>query len=145
MSFPSSGSLFGGPLGGSSAPQSTNPAGSGLFASSSASQPPSNSLFGSQSQTQQQQPTQSSLFDQTSGQASGGQEPSRPAGQTQPAFFNSLLERGKKRSVSEVGQNSTFDELPNLQLGLDDIRRRARELGAGGTRDSPQHGVNIKA
>lgn len=146
------GSLFGGSLGGSSGPPSNSPAGNppSLFGNPPASQAPNpNSLFGSQSQ---QQPAQSSLFGQTgqpAGQPAGqsaaqstGQDP-RPA-QTQPAYFNSLLERGKKRPLSAVGQNS-FEELPNLQLGLDDIRRKARELGASGGRDSPQHGVNTKA
>ena len=79
-------------------------------------------------------------------QTKSGQEPARPAGQaTQPAYFNSLLERGKKRPLSETGQSSGFEDLPNLQLGLDDIRRKARELGAGGANDFPPNGVNTKA
>jgi len=99
---------------------------------------PANSIFGSQPQAQQQ-PSQGSLFGQSQAQ------PVRSSGQTtQPAFFNSLLERGKKRPLSTVGQNSSFEELPSLQLGLDDIRRKARELGSGGPKDS-QHGLNSKA
>ncbi|KAE8148846.1 putative nuclear pore protein [Aspergillus avenaceus] len=62
---------------------------------------------------------------------------------TQPAFFNSLLERGKKRPLSALGQNNNFEELPSLQLGLDDIRRKARELGTGRANDS--HVPNSKA
>lgn len=99
---------------------------------------PSTSFFGAQSQTQQQASQPSVLGQQTSeGQI-------RPSGQaTQPAFFNSLLERGKKRPISALGQSSNFGELPSLQLGLDDIRRKARELGSGGPKE--QNGLNTKA
>ncbi|EAS29773.3 nuclear pore protein [Coccidioides immitis RS] len=47
---------------------------------------------------------------------------------TQPAYFSSLLERGKKRPHPS-SLKTTQVELPNLQLGLDDIRRTARGLG----------------
>ncbi|KAK2843907.1 hypothetical protein FQN49_005959 [Arthroderma sp. PD_2] len=49
---------------------------------------------------------------------------------TQPAYFSSLLEKGKKRPLSSF-QNGSSVELPNLQLGLDDIRKSARGLGTG--------------
>lgn len=90
--------------------------------------------LGTQSQAQQQS-GQPSLLGQ---QPNGDQRPS-----TKPAFFNSLLERGKKRPVSELGHNAGIGELPSLQLGLDDIRRKARELGTGGTKE--QSGTNSKA
>lgn len=149
MATSNSGSLFGGAsLGNTSAPQSSSlfPASNptSIFSNPPTTQPSNSSLFGSQSQAQQSQPAQTSLFGQ-GGQAKGLETP-RPAAQsTQPAFFNSLLERGKKRPLSEVGQNASFDELPSLQLGLDDIRRKARELGEGGAKESPQNGVNTKA
>ncbi|RJE23640.1 Nuclear pore protein [Aspergillus sclerotialis] len=151
MASSGSSSLFGGAnLGTTAASQSTsafpasNP--SSIFGNPPPTQTSTGSLFGSQSQTQQQQPAQSSIFGQTLDQTKSGQEPARPAGQaTQPAYFNSLLERGKKRPLSEAGQSSGFEDLPNLQLGLDDIRRKARELGAGGANDSPRNGVNTKA
>ena len=110
-----------------------------IFGNTSTTQAaPTNSVFGSQSQAQPQ-PGQSSVFGQSQAQ------PALSSSQTtQPAFFNSLLERGKKRPLSAVGQNSSFEELPSLQLGLDDIRRKARELGSGGPKDS-QHGLNTKA
>jgi nuclear pore complex protein Nup93 len=50
---------------------------------------------------------------------------------TQPAYFNSLLERGKKRPHSSTGDGGS-GQLPSLQLGLDDIRRTAREMGSAG-------------
>lgn len=109
---------------------------SSIFGNTSAAQTaPNTSVFGSQSQTQPQ-PNQTSILGQSQARASGQT--------TQPAFFNSLLERGKKRPLSAVGQNGSFEELPSLQLGLGDIRRKARELGSGGPKDS-QHGLNTKA
>ena len=111
---------------------------SSIFGSNSTAQAaPNASLFGAQSQAQPQ--TNQSVFGQS--QAQPVQSSSQA---TQPAFFNSLLERGKKRPVSAIGQNGSFEELPSLQLGLDDIRRKARELGSGGPKDS-QHGMSNKA
>jgi nuclear pore complex protein Nup93 len=100
-------------------------------------------LFGGQPQAQQQ-PAQSSFMGQTQ-QSSTAQTPGQPPiASTQPAFFNSLLERGKKRPLSSVGQNNNFEDVPSLQLGLDDIRRKARELGSAGQKDAP-NGANSKA
>jgi nuclear pore complex protein Nup93 len=98
------------------------------------------SLFGGQPQTQPQPPilgqTQQANNTQTQ-----GQNASQP---TQPAFFNSLLERGKKRPLSSINQNNNFEEMPSIQLGLDDIRRKARELGSSGQKDTP-NGKSSKA
>lgn len=103
------------------------------------------SLFGGQSQAQQQ-PAQSSILGQSQQPATDGQAQGRASTQaTQPAFFNSLLERGKKRPLSATGQNGNFDEIPSLQLGLDDIRRKARELGTAGQKDTQQAGTASKA
>ncbi|OJJ46339.1 hypothetical protein ASPZODRAFT_132408 [Penicilliopsis zonata CBS 506.65] len=100
------------------------------------------SLFGSQPQAQQ--PTaQPSVFGASQQHLNGGQ--ARQSSQnTQPAFFNSLLERGKKRPISSTGLDD-FEGLPSLQLGLDDIRRKARELRTGGLKDSQQATTNGKA
>ena len=49
----------------------------------------------------------------------------------QPAYFETLLEQGKKR-VREADGGSDFNDLPSLQLGLGDISRRVRELGTAG-------------
>lgn len=119
---------------------------SGLFSSApQASAQAANTapLFASQ-QSNQQASNPSAAFGQGFGQLVGA--PEQPTSQaTQPAFFNSLLERGKKRPLSAAGQSSTFESLPSLQLGLDDIRRKARELGTGGLKCSRQDEESTKA
>jgi nuclear pore complex protein Nup93 len=47
----------------------------------------------------------------------------------QSAYFDQMLERGKKKNGLESGG---FGDLPSLQLGLADIARKARNLGTGG-------------
>lgn len=134
-----SNSLFGG---GQSSLFSTNNTPSAFGNTSTTQAPSGGSLFGAQSQAQPQ-PAQSSILGQSQAQNNAAQI-SRPSNQaTQPAFFNSLLERGKKRPLSAIGQSTNFEELPSLQLGLDDIRRKARELGSGGSKE-PQHGLSSK-
>jgi len=56
----------------------------------------------------------------------------------QPAYFDQLLERGRKRKDNP--SNSSGD-LPSLQLGLSDIARKVRTLGQGApqTRDAKSH------
>ncbi|CAI7583818.1 unnamed protein product [Penicillium pancosmium] len=157
-------SLFGGGgLGSTTTPQQSSLFGSNTGTSAFGSAAPSSgaaqgaqtsSLFG-QTQTQQQQPAQtSSLFGQTQSQQQPAQssilgqtqqstntaqaQGGASAQATQPAFFNSLLERGKKRPLSSTAQNGNFEDIPSLQLGLDDIRRKARELGTSGNKDSQQ-------
>ncbi|KAJ5631698.1 Nucleoporin interacting component Nup93/Nic96 [Penicillium longicatenatum] len=107
------------------------------------------SLFGqsqAQSQPQPQPPAQSSILGQTQQPAKNPQEQSQMSAQTtKPAFFNSLLERGKKRPLSATAQNGNFEDVPSLQLGLDDIRRKARELGTSGGKDSQQNSATTKA
>ena len=114
------------------------------------------SLFGqpqAQQQQQQQQqqpqpqpPAQSCIIGQTQQPAKNPQEqPQMSTQATKPAFFNSLLERGKKRPLSGTAQNGNFEDVPSLQLGLDDIRRKARELGTSGGKDSQQNGATTKA
>ena len=108
-----------------------------IFANQSTTQAaPSTSLFGGQSQAQQQ-PAQSSILGTGQPNASTAQPLNTTSQAAQPAFFNSLLERGKKRPLSENTQNTNFEELPNLQLGLDDIRRKARGLGTGSGKGTP--------
>ncbi|KAJ9399414.1 hypothetical protein DTO282F9_3774 [Paecilomyces variotii] len=99
------------------------------------------STFGAQ--PQQQQAGQSSLFGQSQQQGAGGLSASTQP--TQPAFFNSLLERGKKRPLSTNVQHDGLGEIPSLQLGLDDIRRKARQLGSGGVGGDQQKGADTKA
>jgi nuclear pore complex protein Nup93 len=141
MASTNPGSLFGaGGLGTATQPASSASAANSTSIFGTTQPAPNASLFGNQPPTQQQ-PLQSSIFGQDQAQMSSGKS-LRPSGQTtQPAFFNSLLERGKKRPIASVGQGSNFEELPSLQLGLDDIRRKARELGSRGLND-PQHPVS---
>ena len=111
------------------------PFGASLFPNTaSTSVPAASSLFSSQ---QPQQPGQAAQ----SQQQVGGSKTSS----SQPAYFNSLLEKGKKRTHDANGGPS-FADLPSLQLGLGDIARRARELGntglqsgRGATADSRAH------
>jgi len=103
-----------------------------------ASQPASNpapgaSLFGASllGPTAQQNQNQSGSQQQNQpGQPGAQQQPDGQPTKSQPAFFDQLLERGKKRQNDDnhVGQ---FGELPSLQLGLGDIARKVRNLGQG--------------
>ncbi|KAL2866812.1 linker nucleoporin NIC96 [Aspergillus lucknowensis] len=145
MSFTSS-SIFGGSGFGATAQPAQQPAQpssifspsnpTSIFSNTTTTQAPTaTSIFGGQTQ-HQQQPAQSSIFGPGQSNTSTTQPIQSRSQAAQPAFFNSLLERGKKRPLSAVAQNGNFEEMPNLQLGLDDIRRKARELGAGGLKDS---------
>ena len=108
-------SLFGG-LGGATANQPSNPTQpSGIGASS---------LFGATSTQQPQQQQQQQ-------QQQGASLAQANAGTGRSAHFDHLLERGRKRNAGENGLTG-FDELPSLQLGLGDIARKVRNLGAGG-------------
>lgn len=111
FSKPAAQSTTANPLSG--AQQTTGLGGSSLFAPASTAQPQQQQ----QQQQQSQQPTTS--LSQTN------------AGAGRSAHFDHLLERGRKRNAGENG-NSNFDELPALQLGLGDIARKVRNLGAGG-------------
>ncbi|KAJ5222566.1 uncharacterized protein N7469_008806 [Penicillium citrinum] len=129
MAF-NTGSLFGG-LGSSTTPQSTSLFGSNTGTSAFGNATTSagatqgtqtSSLFGQTQPQQQQQPAQSSILGQPQQQQQQQQQ--------------HLLERGKKRPLSTAAQNGNFEDIPSLQLGLDDIRRKARELGTAGKHDA---------
>ena len=97
------------------------PFGASLFSNTAnTSAPAAPSLFPSQ------QPQQPGQAPQSQQQVEGPK-----ASTSQPAYFNSLLEKGKKRTHDTNGGPS-FADLPSLQLGLGDIARRARELGNTG-------------
>lgn len=93
------------------AQQTSTLGGSSLFANASTAQP----------QQQQQQQSQQAGAPLAQGNVGAGRS----------AHFDHLLERGRKRNAGENGSNN-FDELPTLQLGLGDIARKVRNLGAGG-------------
>ncbi|EFR05537.1 meiotically up-regulated 87 protein [Nannizzia gypsea CBS 118893] len=139
----STGSLFGQgaaeqPAQGTAQAQAQRPS---LFAPSSnttgAPQPPSgSSIFGQSTTPAQAGQTQATavLPSQQATTATTTQPP------TQPAYFSSLLEKGKKRPLSSF-QNVSSVELPSLQLSLDDIRKSARGLGT----TSPRRGSHMPA
>jgi len=54
--------------------------------------------------------------------------PDAPA--PQPAYFQALLEKNKKRPVEDNA--GALNPLPQLQLGLNDISRKVRNIGQGG-------------
>ena len=75
-------------------------------------------------------------------QPTPGQSQNEATNIGQPAFFDSLLEKGKKRTLGV--ENPGLGQLPSLQLGLGDIGRRVKELGAspqarGRNTDSKAH------
>jgi nuclear pore complex protein Nup93 len=142
---PASSNLFGGSLGASTAasqPQSTGlfgpkpTTGGGIFGmGASASQPGQQSTSGmfptlgqSISQPgQQQQGQQQQGQTQPEGSQLGQ---SKGPGSLQAAYFDQILERGKKRNSQDNGGG--LGDLPSLQLGLGDIARKVRNLGNGG-------------
>jgi nuclear pore complex protein Nup93 len=97
---------------------------------------------------------QPSLFGATSTQQQPQQQPQQQqgtslsqsnAGTSRSAHFDNLLERGRKRNAGE-NSGTNFDELPALQLGLGDIARKVRNLGAGGpSADQARDGAQDRA
>ena len=140
----SSSNLFGN-LGNTQQQQQSSAPSGGLFGSlgtASQSQPQQSTtggLFGGMGQGQSQpasqpvsQPANSGpLFRNTFGQALSNQQSTLDAQQAQSAYFNHLLERGRKRNNQDNGSDGNGD-LPGLQLGLGDIARKVRNLGTGG-------------
>ena len=93
------------------------------------SQPLGFSLFAPQQPQQPSQQPSQQLQNQNGQPQEESSQPSPGSAKiAQPAYFNSLLEKGKKRARVIDGEPA-FGELPTLQLGLEDIARRARELG----------------
>lgn len=128
------GGLFGAPATTTTQPSST------LFGqqnNASSSQPMGSSFFANSQPQQQQQ--QSQLGQLQDGPQSGGlRTPS------QPAYFDSLLEKGKRRSVAANGRADLW-EVPDLQLGLGDIARKVRELGGIGSQPTGERGADTRA
>lgn len=119
------GGLFGtSPLASSQAPSTSNP-----FGIPATSQPAPTSIFAPQQQQHQNQPSQVGLG-QT--QQSNEQQHSVANKTSQPAYFDNLLEKGRKRSRDADGEPG-FQTLPSLQLGLQDIAKKVREIGGLGS------------
>ena len=62
---------------------------------------------------------------------------------SQPAYFNHLLERGKKRTNQDKDAQQ-LGELPTLQLGLGDIARKVRDLGHGSSASQTARGADSR-
>ncbi|KAL8949625.1 MAG: hypothetical protein Q9222_004287, partial [Ikaeria aurantiellina] len=122
-------SLFGAPQ-----PAASQPASNSLFAPQPSTASTGASIFAPQQQ-QQSQPAQS---------VQNAQQPAAPARLSQPAYFESLLEKGKKRA-RDGDSESRLGELPGLQLGLPDIARRVREIGGVGTQSPAGRVADSKA
>ena len=115
---------------GSSQPQQTSSLFGGAQNNAATTQPANISPFGLQPQPQQQrnhleQVPQAQQQQQMSPQSRGGQVTS------QPAYFDNLLEKGRKRTRDADG-GPDFRDIPSLQLGLGDIAKKVRELGSVG-------------
>ncbi|KAL6718307.1 nuclear pore complex subunit [Lecanora helva] len=98
--------------------------GFGATNTATTSQPFGSSLFATQQPNQQdnaqnQQQPQDSQNAQQGGKA------------RQPAYFENLLEKGRKRTHDANG-GPGFRDLPSLQLGLSDIAKRVKDLGGVG-------------
>ena len=127
-------------------PQQQSQGGGGLFSSLGSNsqapqqqQPPTGSLFGalgSTPQPPQQQSQTNSVFgslgtqNKPNGQAGLGgsasdQQTQQQQTQQPGAYFDSLLEKSRKRAHGETA----LEDLPSLQLGLGDLRQRIKRLG----------------
>ncbi|KUJ08569.1 NIC-domain-containing protein [Mollisia scopiformis] len=113
-------SFFGGGLGSTPQPATTAASGFGNPATSSA--PPGGSVFGPGPTINptSQAPSGASLFG-ASASTSG------PAQNGNTAYFDAILEKSRKRAHAE----SVADDLPQLQLGLEDLRQRMKRVGTG--------------
>ncbi|KAG4444281.1 hypothetical protein IFR05_000256 [Cadophora sp. M221] len=133
------GGLGGLGLGGSTQPQQPSTTGGGLFGGLGAttSQPAGGSVFGGLGTSTQQtnatnmfggmgagstsQPQQSAGL----GASSTGPLQQSQAGGQNNAYFDAILERSRKRAHAEA----ISEDLPQLQLGLGDLRQRIQRLG----------------
>jgi nuclear pore complex protein Nup93 len=80
--------------------------------------------------TQPQQGTSfggSTLGGSTLGASTIGGSQQAPQNEANSAYFNSILENTRKRGHAE----SAIDDLPQLQLGLGDLRQRIKRVGTG--------------
>lgn len=138
--------------------------GSSLFGGQPATTSGGGSLFGGNNTAPASRPTAGSIFapnnpqpaDNASVFSSGllpkkqdenvpttrlGADPSATI--PQPAYFDALIQRGKKRQNED--KSSAFGELPQLQLGLQDISRKVRNLGQGGPSAGLARGGDARA
>ncbi|KAL9104641.1 MAG: hypothetical protein Q9163_000445 [Psora crenata] len=127
---------------GSQPQQTSNLFGTSLNATSS--QPTASTLFPPQQPQQQPQQQQQPQPGQAQQQDDVHQGPITSKG-AQPAYFDNLLEKGRKRMRNTDG-GPGFQDLPSLQLGLGDIAKRVREIGGvGGAQTRDKKGADSKA
>lgn len=156
-SAPAQSSLFGPTSASTAAPpsasmfsQSTS-AGQSQAPTSSAPSVPSFPFLGGATSQQQQQPgLGTSIFSNLPPNTQAGQSTSQqPLSQSQgrdPAHFNSLLERQKKRQrFGASTQNERVGQLPDFNMDLGDLARRAQEIGGRGTKASSVNGADSRA
>ncbi|CAD6565372.1 MAG: hypothetical protein ASARMPREDX12_009250 [Alectoria sarmentosa] len=92
----------------------------------------------------QQQKNQSGQAAQGQQQLQVGQDSRGGQEISQPAYFDNLLEKGRKRTHDTDG-GPGFRDLPSLQLGLGDIAKKVRELGSVGTQTHRGRGADSRA
>lgn len=126
-------------------PQQTSSLFGSALNDAATTQPAAPSLFGLQSGPQpQQQNDQSGQVAQGQRQQHVGQPSQGVQVTSQPAYFDNLLEKGRKRTHGADG-GPGFRDLPSLQLGLGDIAKKARELGSVGSRMPRDRAVDSSA
>ena len=135
-------------FGGTSRPAQTTTSGGSLFGggTTATSRPAAGSLFDA-SAASQAAADNASLF--KSGIISQTQDEGKTiavdvnGAPPNPSYFDTLLLRGKKRQTEEyIGPSG---EIPNLQLGLQDISRKVRNLGQGGPSAGLAKGTDARA
>ena len=89
-------------------------------------------------------PTRSSLFGTSLPRPLEQHGQGREQNAYHSAYFNSLLERNKKRTHRD-DEPSGFGDVPSLQLGLGDISKRVRELGGAGTPNRRDRATDSRA
>jgi nuclear pore complex protein Nup93 len=137
------------------APSTSTGQSQGLFGAASSTSAPASGGFsflgGASSQQQpQQQPQQAGLGTSILNNAPLGQSAQQqPLGQSQsrdPAHFNSLLERQRKRQRFGIsGQDARVGQLPNINMDLGDLARRAQEIGGRGHKATSINGADSRA
>lgn len=93
----------------------------------------------------QNQPSQNAPpISQDPNQFQGARQQQGGVAKDSPAYFNTLLERGRKRANPANGKpNGRLGQLPSLSFGLDDITRRAQEIGQRGKESTMKDGVSL--
>ena len=146
----------------------SKPASGGLFGSNTTAQPASGGManaggtsgpgaaFGQTADNSFYTVGQGATSGQTAGSSfytigpaaqSGQQQPPQEQGQSRDAsHFSSLLERQKKKPRHANGmQNGRLGQLPNLNMDLGDIARRAQEIGGRGAKATAVNGKDSRA